>query len=431
MAGEQPEKPQGPVIEVVGKTAGEKAEKTSKKPALVAAFPNPLVAPKKPALSSTNPPSAFIDDSDIPLEDKLQVSGPALQQNPPFKKSVAWTRPLNPGLISSSANTSPTTSAKSTGIHATAPASKPASVPLGTTAATPEFNLDPDDDPTLDETVAAVTSDQIHNTDDSNLTKPSSINLELDIDDDCIIRLYKLRQQGGTVKLQEAVLNTKKKLTFEVFKEFSNKITQNILKQIEQTPRAPKNKEHYTEEQFNEIFHPASARLHQDVQTIPNADTLIISFKDKTDPSQTQQVTTTLDEKNNKFMLNASDNGDQSLVVVIELALKIAKTIYPAKATFIIYPPTNMTDLTQQAKLATMANFVGLKPVFQPNPKIPTNDERNQQFVEFKKAFQTQFGTDDPSRLQNDRLLAPKNPELLNSLTPKSDYKHSSNSHNK
>ncbi len=430
MAGTPPgKKPQGPVIEV-GQTrqTRQTTAKDSKKPA-INSTPNPLLPPKKPALSSINPSSAFIDDSAIPLEDRLQGSGPALQQNPPPQKPVGWVNHLNPGLISSSTNTSPPTSAKSAGIHATA--SKPAVVHLGKTAVAPEFNLDLDDDPIPDETVAAVTSDQIHNTDDSNLTKPSPINLELDIDDDCIIRLYKLRQQGGTGKLQEAVLNTKKKLDLEVFKEFSDKITQNVLKQIAQTPREPKNKEHYTDKQFNEIFHPASARIHQDVQTTPNADTLIISFKDKTDSSQVQQVTTTLDEKNNKFMLNASDNGDQSLVVVIELALKIAKTIYPAKATFIIYPPTNMTDLTQQAKLATMANFVGLKPVFQPNPKIPNNDERNQQFVEFKKAFQTQFDTDDPSRLQNNRLLTPKNPELLNSLTPKSDYKHSSTSHNK
>lgn len=425
MAGTPPKK--GPVIEVGTSAAAKKAHKN---PAIVA-FPNPLVPPKKgPALTSIHPLSTFTDDSGIPLEDDLQGPGPALQQNPPPNKPVGWGNHFNPGLMSST-NDNPLTRDKSTGIHANA--SKPAIVPLGTTAAAPapEFNLDLDDDPTPDETVAAVTSDPIHNTDDSNLTKPSPINLELDIDDDCIIRLYKLRQQGGTGKLQEAVLNTKKKLDPEVFKKFSDKITQNVLKQIEQTPREPKNKEHYTDKQFNEIFHPASARLHQDVQTTPNADTLIISFKDKTDPSQVQQVTTTLDEKNNKFMLNASDNGDQSLVVVIELALKIAKTIYPAKATFIIYPPTNMTDLTQQAKLATMATFVGLKPVFQPNPKIPNNDERNQQFVEFKKAFQTQFGTDDPSRLQNNRLLTPKNPELLNNLTPKSEYKHSSNSHNK
>ena len=392
------EPPKGPVIKVE-KVTPEKGNKPGQKIS-------------KPSLTSQH--GAILNTDPTPLHEQLQTLHPTLQQT-----SGQTTKKPTLGQI-------PNPLDQLSQQHHQAGTSHPiTSYPsIYGTHELALYDNDDADGSTSSSPIGALTPNQTQNTADSNSQLPP-IYVDLDIDDACIIRLYKLKQQAGTEKLKETASDTSTKLDPTIFKEFADKINNNFQKQI-QIERTHKNQDHYTPLQFTNIFAPASELLHKDVKFNQESNTLSISFQDKTDTAKVQQVTTTLDEQNNKILLNASDNGDQSLVVLIEIALKMAKTIYPAKATFIIYPPLDITDLTQQAKLATMANFAGLKTVFQPNPKISDNDQRNQQFVEFKKALQTQFGTDDPSRLQNNHLLTPKkiNPD---DLMPQTNYKQSHN----
>jgi hypothetical protein len=233
----------------------------------------------------------------------------------------------------------------------------------------------------------------------SNPIDLENINLE---SDEQYVRLQKLKQQWSTQELQK---DSTIPLTKELFAEIANSIKKNI--ETTRDKGSQNRHERYDESAKQEFSKAVQHKsVHGNVKVgNPNEHDLTITLSDA------NTITATFKPNENKVLIAATDSGDQSLIILLESALKAAKKMH--SKTLIVYP---CSDLEQTAKLCMMAKYVGLTPVFRPDPDMDVKI-RDHAFNDFKSQFQQRFHVDDPAALPSNKLV--KEQEKLNPISGK------------
>jgi hypothetical protein len=233
----------------------------------------------------------------------------------------------------------------------------------------------------------------------SNPIDLENINLE---SGEQYVRLQKLKQQWSTQELQK---DSTIPLTKELFAEIANSIKKNI--ETTRDKGSQNRHERYDESAKQEFSKAVQHKsVHGDVTVgNPNEHDLTITLSDA------NTITATFKPNENKVLIAATDSGDQSLIILLESALKAAKKMH--SKTLIVYP---CSDLEQTAKLCMMAKYVGLTPVFRPDPDMDVKI-RDRVFNDFKSQFQQRFHVEDPAALPSNKLA--KEQEKLNPISGK------------
>ena len=196
------------------------------------------------------------------------------------------------------------------------------------------------------------------------------------------IRFQKLSQKYSTQEQQ-----TNQLLNQELFKEIAQSIEKNIKKTIEHG--ALNEKQRYAPE-TKLAFSKAvkSDKVHGGVNSKLTGNDLTITLPDN------NSVTSTFKEAEKKILITATDSGDQSLIILLESALKAAQKMGREKFTFAIYP---CDDITQVAKLFALAKKLHLNPQYKEDPDITDAAVRTKQYNDFiAKVDKIKFKTPDP-----------------------------------
>lgn len=263
---------------------------------------------------------------------------------------------------------------------------------------------------------------------DPNLTKPEKkLNKLFDPDIDehlwCILRLYKLKNQLATKELKE--LTTSKTLEIpisQIAQLAAIELQKNLEKQKNRTGvQGHLRSDHYYEGGFQELD-KNTANIHKDIAIINKDPKTIITLPTRKDSKNNElparTITTWPEDHNKRIMYSSSGTDPYALIVFMESVLKGAKQLLQQgmQANFVIFIPQN--DMAAIAQLCAMANFVGLKPIFQTKPNYEAEAKT------FNNTFIEKYGT--PQTACDQELEHPTYPrlqELLEIIKLKTEYK--------
>lgn len=250
---------------------------------------------------------------------------------------------------------------------------------------------------------------------------------------ECILRLYKLKNQVGTQELKLATGTNLQTSISEIAQEAANSLELNLQKQSLRTNSEdfPHVREtHYSEEGFKRLDQDTE-NIHHGIITEKKGTTTIIKLPNRKDSTNQElperTITTWPDEANKRIMYSTSGTDPYSLMVFQESLLSGAKALLQKniKANLIIFiPPKNNTleNMSAIARLCAMTNCLGgLTPIFHTRPDCDPADAKKFQ-EEFIKQWTKPELIRDPSLEHPERSENEKLKEAAEIIKPRPEY---------